>query len=134
MEPLKNKPRVLLVEDSILSTKIAVRIIENCGCETDTAENGREALEKASANAYDLIIVDMFMPEMNGGDASIEIRKNGVKTPIVALSANPVTPEERIRYGFNDSIMKPISNTEVSRILSLYCLPEKPHEAHTDMR
>ena len=131
MEPLKNKPRVLLVEDSILSTKIAVRIIENCGCETDTAENGREALEKASANAYDLIIVDMFMPEMNGGDASIEIRKNGVKTPIVALSANPVTPEERIRYGFNDSIMKPISNTEVSRILSLYCLPEKPHEART---
>ena len=133
MEPLKNKPRVLLVEDSILSTKIAVRIIENCGCETDTAENGREALEKASANAYDLIIMDMFMPDMNGGDSAMEIRKNGVKTPIVVLSANPVTPEERIRYGFNDSMLKPISTTEVNRMVSTYCHLEKQHDARASM-
>ena len=131
MDPLKNKPRILLAEDSILSRKIAVRIIENCDCKTDTAENGREAVEKASSNAYDLIIMDMFMPEMNGGDASIEIRKNGVKTPIVSLSANPVTPEERIQYGFNDSIMKPISNTEVNRLLSIYCHREKMEEVQT---
>ncbi|MFA6290576.1 MAG: response regulator [Victivallales bacterium] len=129
MDPLKNRPRILLAEDSALSRKIVVRIIENCGCEIDTAENGREALEKASANKYDLIVVDMFMPEMDGGDASMEIRKRGVKTPIVALSANPVTPEEQTRYGFNDSILKPVSNTEVNRILSLYCHLEKPHEA-----
>ncbi len=131
MESLINKPRILLAEDSALSRKIAVRIFENCGCETDTVENGMEALEKASANKYDLIVVDMFMPEMNGGEASIEIRKKGVKTPIVVLSANPVTPEEQIRYGFNDSILKPVSNTEVNRMLSLYCRPGKTHEAWT---
>lgn len=131
MPSLKNKPRILLVEDSILSRKIAVRVIENFGCEADTAENGREALEKASVNAYDLIIMDMFMPEMDGGDSAIEIRRNGVKTPIVALSANPVTPEERIRYGFNDSMLKPISSTEVNRILSLFCHLEKSDETLT---
>jgi CheY-like chemotaxis protein/HPt (histidine-containing phosphotransfer) domain-containing protein len=128
MEPLKNKPRILLVEDSLLSRKIAVRIIENCGCEADTAENGRDASEKVSANTYDLIIMDMFMPEMNGGDAATEIRKKGINTPIVALSANPVTPEEQNQYGFNDSLMKPISSTEVKRILSRYCHLEKPDE------
>lgn len=116
-----SKPKILLAEDSSLSRKIAVRIIENCGGETDTAENGREALEKASSNAYDLIIMDMFMPEMNGGDSAIEIRKIGVKTPIVALSANPITQEEQQQYGFNDSMLKPVSNTEVTRILSTYC-------------
>lgn len=126
MEPINSKPRILLAEDSSLSRKIAVRIIENCGGDPDTAENGREAFEKASANSYDLIIMDMFMPEMNGGDSAVEIRKIGIKTPIVALSANPLTPEERIQYGFNDSMLKPISNTEVSRILSLYCNFGKP--------
>ena len=128
METLKNKPKILLAEDSLLSRKIAVRIIENCGCETDTAENGREALEKAAANSYDLIIMDMFMPEMDGGDAAAEMRKKGIKTPIVALSANQVTSEEQTQYGFNDSILKPISNTEVSRILSAYCHFGKPPE------
>jgi CheY-like chemotaxis protein len=121
MEAVKNKPRILLAEDSILSRKIVVRVMENCGCEIDTVENGREAFEKASANTYDLIIMDMFMPEMNGGESSIEIRKAGIKTPIVALSANPVTPEERIQYGFNDSMLKPVSKTEIARMLSLYC-------------
>lgn len=129
MEAVKNKPRILLAEDSILSRKIAVRVIENCDCEIDTAENGREAFEKASANAYDLIIMDMFMPEMNGGEASVEIRKTGIKTPIVALSANPVTPEERIQYGFNDSMLKPVSKTEIARILSLYCNPRETGDA-----
>ena len=73
MESVINKPRILLAEDSLLSRKIAVRILENCGCQTDTAENGMEVLEKASSNVYDLIIVDMFMPGMNGGDATVEI-------------------------------------------------------------
>lgn len=131
METVKNKCRILLAEDSLLSRKIAVRILENCGCQTDTAENGLEALEKASSNVYDLIIVDMFMPEMNGGDASIEIRKNGINTPIVALSANPITAEEQIRYGLNDSILKPISNTEVNRILTKYCHQEEPVQPQT---
>ena len=129
MEPLRNKPRILIAEDSVLSRKIAVRIIENCGCETDTAGNGREAFEKASTNAYDLIIMDMCMPDMDGGDSAMEIRKAGIKTPIVALSANTITAEEQIRYGLNDSMLKPISNSELNRVLALYCHLEKHNEA-----
>jgi two-component system sensor histidine kinase/response regulator len=129
MEPLRSKPRILIAEDSVLSRKIAVRIIENCGCETDTAGNGREAFEKASTNAYDLIIMDMCMPDMDGGDSAMEIRKAGIKTPIVALSANAITAEEQIRYGLNDSMLKPISNSELNRVLALYCHLEKQDEA-----
>ena len=57
------KIRILLAEDSLISRKIALKMIEHCGHGADSAENGKQAVDKACANSYDLILLDMFMPK-----------------------------------------------------------------------
>jgi len=83
----QNKMKILLAEDSALSRKLALKMIEHCGHDADSAEDGRQAVEKACSCSYDLILMDMFMPGLDGGEAALEIRSKGASTPIVALCA-----------------------------------------------
>ena len=84
---------ILLVEDNIFNRKLAQNLFKSLGFEIDLAENGREAVKMASEKSYDIIFMDMLMPEMDGLQAITEIRKLGIEVPVVAVTAveNPDT-------------------------------------------
>ncbi len=79
---------VLLVEDNQMNILIAQRLLEKWGLEVDLANNGEEAVNATANNNYDLILMDLQMPVMDGYQATKEIRKQGFKAPILALTAS----------------------------------------------
>jgi signal transduction histidine kinase/DNA-binding response OmpR family regulator len=110
---LQHPLHVLVVEDNPVNTKVLVMLLNKMGYRPDTAGNGLEALQCCSRQMYDLIIMDMQMPEMDGIEATREIRKNmPLQEPpfILGLSAN-VRREDRdacLTAGMHDFISKPV--------------------------
>ena len=106
--------RILLVEDSEMNKKLATVLLKKMGYVIDTASNGSEALTMVSKNDYDLVLMDVQMPVMNGIEATKRIRKGGdlIKNPdipIIALTANAMTQDRQrcLSSGMNDYIAKP---------------------------
>lgn len=107
-----SRKQILLVEDNQFNRMLAVELLDKIIDEPGItlAENGAEAVEKTLENTFDLILMDIRMPVMDGIDAAKAIRKNGLQTPIVALTANATTEEEQRcgEAGMNDYLSKPI--------------------------
>jgi len=104
--------RILLAEDELINQEVIFSILQDIGLEVDIANNGVEAVQMANRARYDLVLMDMQMPELNGIDATRQIRaKFGNKMlPIVALTANAFH-EDRVRChdaGMDDFVAKPI--------------------------
>jgi CheY-like chemotaxis protein len=102
---------ILLVEDDLLNVKFVQHILAEYGIKTDVAANGKIAIHKVKENKYDLVLMDLEMPEMNGFEATEYIRvslKNTV--PIIALTAHTMAGEKEkcLKIGMNDYIAKPI--------------------------
>jgi len=115
--------RILLVEDNPVSQKMTVRMIEKMGHEVDVAPDGATAVVMASAADYSLIFMDVFMPGMDGLEATRQIRMAGVDRPIIALTASAMKGDREncLRAGMNDFANKPVSRTRVREILHQYC-------------
>ncbi|HIJ21762.1 MAG: response regulator [Gammaproteobacteria bacterium] len=96
--PLQLKGHVLIAEDTPELQLLERRILESIGLTVEIAVNGREAIEKWSGNTFDLILMDMQMPEMDGIEATSKLREMGCKIPIVALTAN-VMEKHRKQFG-----------------------------------
>ncbi len=116
--------RILLAEDFIVNQKIASRIFKKMGYEIDIAENGLEAVEKSSKFTYDIIFMDVQMPEMDGLQATQEIKSSmQADSPvIIAMTANAM-PEDRqkcIDAGMDDYLSKPFKPAEVQKLLVKY--------------
>jgi PAS domain S-box-containing protein len=114
--------RVLVAEDNPVNQKLAVRILEKFGCRVDVARNGREAVAMAERFPYDLIFMDCRMPEMDGFEASREIRSRGsvgARVPITALTAHAVAGarEECLEAGMDDFLTKPVRPADFERVL-----------------
>ena len=112
---------ILLVEDEPINREVSLGLLEDCGLCVDTAEDGGEALAMANRERYDLILMDMQMPTMNGVEATRAIRDNSLNrdTPIIAMTANAFT-EDRLRCleaGMNDHIGKPVSPERLFEVL-----------------
>ena len=104
--------RVLLVEDHPINREIAVALLSQAGIRVETAENGREGVEAVRNGDWDLVLMDMLMPEMDGLEATREIRNDTrfQKLPILAMTANVMSEEVArcLAAGMNDHIGKPI--------------------------
>ena len=111
-----NGKRILLVEDNHMNRLLAIEILKYYGAEIDEAINGKIATELISENKYDVVLMDLSMPIMDGYEATSIIR-NKLKsaTPIIALTANAIKGENKkcLEAGMNDYISKPFDETSL---------------------
>jgi signal transduction histidine kinase len=123
-DPLENNDffapdaKVLIVDDMEINVEIAAELLTIAGIKADTALSGREAIEKCKIESYDIILMDHMMPEMDGIETTLEIRKldERYKTiPIIALTANAVSGVKDMFFenGMNDFVPKPIELKEL---------------------
>jgi CheY-like chemotaxis protein/nitrogen-specific signal transduction histidine kinase len=111
--------KILLAEDNAVNQKLALRMLERFGYRADVAGNGLEVLESLERQFYDLIFMDVQMPEMDGVEATRQIRAQGLGIHIVAMTANAMQGdrEECIAAGMNDYLSKPIKVQELQSAL-----------------
>jgi CheY-like chemotaxis protein len=111
------------VEDHPINQKLAKTLIERMGYSVDLAENGQEALDAAANTAYQLVLMDMQMPVMDGIEATRRIRASAgpcAKVPIIALTANAMqTDRETCRAaGMDDFLGKPFARGDLEALLA----------------
>lgn len=114
--------RVLLAEDNPDNQRLVSMYLKKLGAEVVIAKNGKEAIEKTEKEHFNLILMDMQMPVMNGVDATKRLREMNYKQPIVALTANAMKEDidTCIDAGCNDFIKKPISQNEFMQHITKY--------------
>jgi CheY-like chemotaxis protein len=122
---------ILVAEDNVINQKLASALLNKLGHEVTLANNGQEAIDLWSKNPYDLILMDVQMPEMDGTEATIRIRaleaQTGQHIPIIALTANAMSGD-RVRYldaGMDDYITKPIVFKRLELAIASFCAPAK---------
>jgi len=120
--------RILVAEDNMINQMVIRNLLEQRGATVTTASNGREAVQLVLANPYDLIFMDCQMPEMDGFEATRQIRlwestqPGHYPLPIVALTANAMSSDREacMQAGMNDFTTKPIKGEVLDRIFSIY--------------
>ncbi|HEX4585584.1 MAG TPA: response regulator [Burkholderiaceae bacterium] len=127
--------RVLLVEDNPVNQAVAERMLQRVGLEVALATDGRAAVAAALDDAYDLVLMDVQMPVMDGLDATRAIRarqaSEGAHTPIVALTANAMQEERELclAAGMDDFLPKPFSSPQLHQVLARWLRPVAPGQA-----
>ncbi len=115
--------RILLAEDNLVNQKVAIRLLKKLGYIADIANNGKEVLEVMQLQFYDVILMDMQMPEMDGVTATKIMRQELKSQPwIIALTANAFAEDRQICLdaGMNDFIAKPLQIQDIENALSAY--------------
>jgi PAS domain S-box-containing protein len=126
-------PKVLVVDDNMVNRQVAGEILRKSGCDVALAANGQDAINKASKNAYDVIFMDIQMPDMDGVSATRKIKELKKKDigPIVAMTAYSMKEDKErfIKSGLDDYISKPIKASELlNKIRILLNMGKPDHE------
>lgn len=130
----KYTAKILVAEDNETNQMLISLLLHERGIEVTMVENGREAVDEALNNEYDLIFMDINMPVLDGISATKELRKASYTKPIISLSAN-VIESDLLSYrdaGMNNSLNKPIVPQELDSILHQYLQKEEAHEIQED--
>ncbi len=128
---------VLLVEDNVLNQKLAIRLLEKKGHHVTVANNGKQALAALERNAFDVILMDLQMPEMGGLEATAHIRANergtGRHVPIVAMTAHALRGDEQrcLEAGMDGYVSKPIDSERLWTIIDALSLENTLQTAST---
>ncbi|MCA6502545.1 MAG: response regulator [Pseudanabaena sp. M135S2SP2A07QC] len=115
--------RILLAEDNLVNQKVAAMMLKKLGYIADIANNGLEVLQMVEKRFYDLILMDMQMPEMDGVTATKIIRQSNQPQPrIIAVTANALEEDRQLCFdaGMNDFVTKPLLIQEINRIIAEY--------------
>jgi len=122
--------RILLVEDNDINQEVAIELLTDAGFVVDLAADGQLALDKLHAKAYDIVLMDMQMPVMDGVTATREIRKEARfnDLPVVAMTANAMQGDRDrcLAAGMNDHVAKPIEPEDLWRALLQWIKPRPP--------
>jgi CheY-like chemotaxis protein len=119
--------RVLVIEDNLISQKMAQRLLEHLGCHVDLAANGRQGLDLLNLRSYDLVFMDCEMPEMDGFEATREIRRRHAEhhIPVIAMTAG-TQQDDQIRClaaGMDDYLSKPVRVEVLAGALARWIFP-----------
>jgi len=126
--------RILVVEDNLVNQKLSARLLEKMGHRVTVAGNGKEALEHLAQQEFDLILMDVQMPEMNGFETTARIREaereTGRHVPIIALTAHAIKGyrDKCLKAGMDGYISKPIKPAEMRQVIEKYCKDSKTEE------
>ena len=117
-----HQPHVLIAEDNAVNQRVAVRMLERLGYHTDVASNGREAVQRYIRQRYDAILMDCQMPDVDGFEATAEIREregSGARTPIIAMTASAMQGDRErcLAVGMDDYLSKPVQMDALRAIL-----------------
>lgn len=118
--------RVLVVDDVEVNRELVALLLRRCGCQVDEASGGAAAVEATATGDYDLVLMDVHMPEMDGVEATRLMRSAGVDLPIVAMTAD-ILPERIaacLASGMTDYLAKPINPAQLRRMV-VRCRPDK---------
>ena len=124
--------RILVVEDNTVNQKVALRLLEKLGYRADAVASGKEALESLRLMGYDLVLMDLQMPEMDGFQTSAQIRAreagSGRHVPIVAMTAHAVegNREQCLAAGLDDYLSKPVRLEDMAVVLRRNLPPSSP--------
>jgi CheY-like chemotaxis protein len=115
---------VLLAEDNPVNRKVAARMLENAGHQVVCANDGREALDAIAKERFDIVLMDLQMPHMDGFEATSEIRKLDaalrMRTPVVALTANAMKGDRErcLNAGMDGYVSKPLRASELLAVMA----------------
>ncbi|MBI4902318.1 MAG: response regulator [Acidobacteria bacterium] len=119
--------RILLAEDNAVNRKLVTRLLERQGHQILCANDGRQAIQQYESGVFDLVLMDLQMPEMDGYEATSAIRaiqaRRGLRVPILALTANVMQGDRErcIAAGMDDHISKPVQLPELLKKIEAFC-------------
>ena len=119
VEEIEAELNILIAEDNVINQKVIKVLFKNLGYEIDIVSNGKEAIENINKKEYDIVFMDIMMPEMDGLEATREIRAMSNELPIIALTADlgNETKKNAYKSGINEFIGKPIKSDELKKIM-----------------
>jgi signal transduction histidine kinase/ActR/RegA family two-component response regulator len=117
--PSKKNQKILLAEDNPVNQQLMQVLLKKMGYEVALVDNGKLAVEAMEKDSYDIILMDIQMPEMNGLDATRSIRQKGFKTPVIAITANALKGdrEQCLEAGCDDYLPKPIDKYDLEEMI-----------------
>jgi two-component system, sensor histidine kinase and response regulator len=118
--------RILLAEDNLVNQRLAMRLLEKRGHQVTVAGNGQEAVAATEKNTFDLVLMDLQMPEMDGFEATAALREReketGIHLPVIALTAHALKGDRErcLEAGMDGYLSKPIRAQELDAALEIY--------------
>jgi CheY-like chemotaxis protein len=118
----KSSLHILLAEDEDIYQEIIERYIKNMGLQLTIVDNGAKCLEESQEGSYDIILMDIEMPEKDGLETTQELRKRGIDIPIIAVTSNTWREDQinSIDSGMNDFLPKPFNRSKLARMINYW--------------